>query len=198
LLYFRLKAEPAEPAHAEDVDPWWRLDLRGYGSTSAPADGYTKTVMAQDIHALLATLGHKSIGLVGHDIGLMVAYAYAAQYPEKVRRIVLAADPNKSIPAADRQFYAKEYAKPGHMAAGMQTFKAFEQDAKDFAAYAKTPLTMPMLVLSGEKAGGQFLIDQGKLVNTNVEGVIVAGSGHWLMEDAPGKVIPKLVEFLNR
>lgn len=222
-------------------------DLRGYGSSSAPADGYTKTVMAQDIHALLGNLGHKSVGLVGHDIGLMVAYAYAAQYPGEVKRIVLmdaflpgvgdwtkvwllrdlwhfhfhgktplalvtgrertylehfwddfAADPSKSIPAADRQFYAKEYAKPGHMAAGMQTFKAFEQDAKDFAAYAKTPLKMPMLVLSGEKAGGQFLIDQGKLVNSNVEGVIVTGSGHWLMEEAPAIVIPKLVEFLNR
>ncbi len=41
----------------------------------------------------------------------------------------------------------------------METFRAFEQDAKDFAQFAKTPLTMPMLVLSGEKAGGQFLID---------------------------------------
>ncbi|HZM45351.1 MAG TPA: alpha/beta hydrolase [Burkholderiales bacterium] len=35
-------------------------------------------------------------------------------------------------------------------------------------------------------------------MNSNVEGVIVTGSGHWLMEEAPGKVIPKLVEFLNR
>ena len=64
--------------------------------------------------------------------------------------------------------------------------------------YAKTPLKMPMLVLSGEKAGGQFLIDQGKLVNSNVEGVIVTGSGHWLMEEAPAIVVPKLAEFLNR
>jgi len=64
-------------------------DLRGYGSSSAPADGYTKTVMAQDIHALLGSLGYKSVGLVGHDIGLMVAYAYAAQYPGEVKRIVL-------------------------------------------------------------------------------------------------------------
>ena len=222
-------------------------DLRGYGSSAAPADGYTKAAMARDIHALMNGLGHKRVALVGHDIGLMVAYAYAAQYPAEVKRIVLmdaflpgvgdwtnvwllrdlwhfhfygttplalvtgreriylehfwndfAADATKSIPEADRKFYAKEYAKPGHMKAGMETFRAFEQDAKDFAQFAKTPLTMPMLVLSGEKAGGQFLIDQGKLVNSNVEGVVVAGSGHWLMEEAPGKVIPKLVEFLNR
>ena len=222
-------------------------DLRGYGGSAAPPEGYTKAAMAKDMHDLVNGLGFRSVAVVGHDIGLMVAYAYAAQYPAEVKRIVLmdaflpgvgdwtkvwllrdlwhfhfhgrtplalvtgrertylehfwndfAADEKKSIPEADRKFYAKEYAKPGHMAAGMQTFKAFEQDAKEFAQFAKTPLTMPMLVVSGEKAGGQFLIDQGKLVDTNVEGVIVSGSGHWLMEEAPGQVIPKLVEFLNR
>jgi pimeloyl-ACP methyl ester carboxylesterase len=35
------------------------------------------------------------------------------------------------------------------------------------------------------------------MVATNVEDVLVKGSGHWLMEEAPGEVIPKLVEFLN-
>ena len=108
-----------------------------------------------------------------------------------------AADRNHSVPEADRVFYAKEYAQPGHMKAGFEYFKAFEQDAKDFSEFAKTPLTMPMLVLSGEKAGGQFLIDQGKMVDTHVEGVIVTGSGHWLMEEAPGQTIPLLVKFLN-
>ena len=55
---------------------------------------------------------------------------------------------------------------------------------------------MPMLVLSGEKAGGQFLIDQGRMVDDNVEGVIIKGSGHWLIDEAPDQVIPKLVTFL--
>jgi pimeloyl-ACP methyl ester carboxylesterase len=54
-------------------------DLRGFGQTAKPAQGYEKVVMAQDIHALAAALGHKRIKVVGHDIGLMVAYAYAAQ-----------------------------------------------------------------------------------------------------------------------
>jgi len=102
------------------------------------------------------------------------------------------------VPEVDRVFYAREYAKPDHMRAGFEYFKAFEQDAKDFEEFAKTPLTMPMLVLSGEKAGGQFLIDQGKMVDANVEGVIVTGSGHWLMEEAPEKVIPLLVNFLAK
>jgi hypothetical protein len=50
---------------------------------------------------------------------------------------------------------------------------------------------------SGEKASGTFLIDQGHLVATTVRGVVVKGSGHWLMEEAPQQVIPELVAFIN-
>jgi pimeloyl-ACP methyl ester carboxylesterase len=222
-------------------------DLRGFGQSSAPAEGYTKAAMAQDIHALVKGLKYDRIRLVGHDIGLMVAYAYAAQYPNEVDRLVLmeaflpgvgewnnvfllrdlwhfhfygktplalvtgreriylehfwndfAADPKKSVPEKDREFYARAYAQPGHMAAGMEVFRAFPKDAEDFAGFAKTRLSMPLLVLSGEKAGGPFLIEQGKMVAANVEGVLIKGRGHWLMEEAPDQVIPKLVEFLNR
>lgn len=222
-------------------------DLRGFGRSAAPPSGYTKAAMARDIHALMGKLGHKSVKLAGHDIGLMVAYAYAAQYPGEVQRIVLldaflpgvgdwknvwllrdlwhfhfygetplklvtgreriyfehfwndfAADRTKSVPEADRRFYAREYARKGHMAAGMEVFRAFEKDAEEFAALAKTPLPMPMLVLTGEKASGEFLIQQGRLVAGNVEGVVVKGAGHWLMEEAPDRIIPKLVDFLGR
>jgi pimeloyl-ACP methyl ester carboxylesterase len=83
------------------------------------------------------------------------------------------------------------------MKAGMEVFRAFPKDAEDFARFAKTKLAMPLLVLSGEKAGGPFLIEQGRMVADNVEGVLVKGSGHWLMEEAPNQVIPKLVEFLD-
>jgi pimeloyl-ACP methyl ester carboxylesterase len=84
------------------------------------------------------------------------------------------------------------------MRAGFEVFRAFEQDAKDFAEFAQTKLTMPMLVLTGEKASGNFLIEQARLVNTDVQGVVVKGSGHWLMDEAPGQVIPQLVSFLNK
>ena len=54
---------------------------------------------------------------------------------------------------------------------------------------------MPMLVLTGEKAGGTFLIDQAKLVATNVRGQVVTGSGHWLMEEAPQDGDPRAPRF---
>lgn len=64
-------------------------DLRGIGGSSKPASGYDKVTLARDIHALTGRLGHRRVSLVGHDIGLMVAYAYAAQWPDEVERLVL-------------------------------------------------------------------------------------------------------------
>ena len=84
------------------------------------------------------------------------------------------------------------------MRSGFEVFRAFEQDAKDFAELAQTKLTMPMLVLTGEKASGNFLIEQARLVDSNVEGVVIKGSGHWLIEEAPQQVIPQLVAFINK
>jgi pimeloyl-ACP methyl ester carboxylesterase len=82
---------------------------------------------------------------------------------------------------------ARSYAQPGAMRAGFEVFRNFEQDAKDFAQFAETKLTMPMLVLTGEKASGEFLIAQARLVDTNVDGVVIKGKGHWLMEEAPSQ-----------
>ena len=222
-------------------------DLRGFGASAKPESGYEKKILAQDIRALTGSLGHQRVAIVGHDIGLMVAYAYAAQYPAEVDRIVLmdaflpgvgdwtkvwllrdlwhfhfygetplalvkgreriyfehfwndfAADPKRSVSERDRQIYTKAYAQPGAMRAGFEVFRAFERDAADFAGFAQTKLTMPMLVLGGEKASADFLIPQGGLVAENVEGVTIQGSGHWLIDEAPDQVIPKLIEFLNR
>src|SRR5436190_24114320 len=64
-------------------------DLRGFGQSSKPNGGYDKKTMAQDIHALVSSLGFKQASVVGHDIGLMVAYAYAAQFPQETERLVL-------------------------------------------------------------------------------------------------------------
>jgi len=222
-------------------------DLRGFGDSSKPESGYDKKTMAQDIRAVVASLGLRRVAIAGHDIGLMVAYAFAAQYPDEVVRIALtdaflpgvgdwtkvwllrdlwhfhfygktplalvegreriyfehfwndfAADPAHSVSEADRQVYAAAYAQPGGMRAGFEVFRAFEQDAADLAGFSKTKLKMPMLVLTGEKASGQFLIDQGRLVAENVEGVVVKGAGHWLIDEAPDQVIPKLVAFFKR
>ena len=64
-------------------------DLRGFGDSTKAKSGYDKKTMAQDVHALAQSLGFQKAGVAGHDIGLMVAYAYAAQYPKEVDRLAL-------------------------------------------------------------------------------------------------------------
>ena len=88
--------------YAETSDSWAPLatelvksytvvvpDLRGIGRSSRPAGGYDKKTQAADIRAVVKALGHDRTSVVSHDIGIMVAYSYAARYPDTVERLVV-------------------------------------------------------------------------------------------------------------
>lgn len=64
-------------------------DLRGMGLSSHPEGGYDKWTQAGDVRAVLSRLGIDRAAVVGHDIGTMVAFAYAARYPEKTECLVV-------------------------------------------------------------------------------------------------------------
>jgi pimeloyl-ACP methyl ester carboxylesterase len=64
-------------------------DLRGIGRSSKPSDGYDKKTQAKDMCAVMTSLGYDKTFVVAHDIGNMVAFAYAAIYPDKVERFVV-------------------------------------------------------------------------------------------------------------
>jgi pimeloyl-ACP methyl ester carboxylesterase len=64
-------------------------DLPGIGDSDIPADGLDMKSAAIRIHELVKSLGVQKAEVVGHDIGLMVAYAYAAQFPTEVTKLVL-------------------------------------------------------------------------------------------------------------
>jgi len=64
-------------------------DLRGMGLSSHPERGYDKKTQGQDVARLLDRLGIDKADLVTHDIGNMVGYAFAAQYPTRVTRWVV-------------------------------------------------------------------------------------------------------------
>jgi len=64
-------------------------DLPGIGDSSIPNDGLDMKTAAIRIHALAKSLGIDKACVVGHDIGLMVAYAYAAQFPSETEKLVL-------------------------------------------------------------------------------------------------------------
>ena len=221
-------------------------DLPGIGDSSVPADGLNMTAAAARIHALVSSLGVEKAIVVGHDIGLMVAYAYAAQFPAEVAKLVVmdaflpgvegweevynnpgiwhfrfngataealvegrervyfehfwndfAADKEYSIPEENRQAYTAAYARPGRMRAGWAYFVSFQQAARDFAGFARSKLAMPVLAIGGEKANGELLGRQMKLVASDVTVTVLKDTGHWLMEERPEETTGALLKFLG-
>lgn len=64
-------------------------DLRGIGCSSVEPGGYDKQTMAGDVHRLVTELGLERVAVVGHDLGGMVAFAYARSYPEQVTHLAV-------------------------------------------------------------------------------------------------------------
>ena len=92
-------------------------DLRGFGESSKPIDGYDKQTVAEDIYQLVQQLGFERIFLVGHDMGGPTAYAYAHAHPNDVRRLVildvaLTIDEAESAEYYKRLFHLSFHAEP--------------------------------------------------------------------------------------
>ncbi len=221
-------------------------DLRGMGLSSHPEKGYDKKTQGGDVAQILDRLEIGKADLVTHDIGNMVGYAFAAQYPDRVTRWAamdaplpgigpwdeiirspalwhfnfrgpdverlvegreriyldrfwneLSADP-KSIDEATRRHYAELYARPGAMHSAFEQFAAFTQDAIDNKAFAaRGKLTMPALAVGAARSFGTAMADDLRFVAADVTGVVVANSGHWLIEEQPDATIAAIRAFLD-
>jgi pimeloyl-ACP methyl ester carboxylesterase len=220
-------------------------DLPGIGESEIPKDGLDMKTAAIRIHGLVKSLRVEKARVVGHDIGLMVAYAYAAQFPAETEKLVVmdaflpgvagwedvynnpgiwhfrfngptpealvrgrertyfdyfwndfAADKTHSIPEADRAAFAAAYARPGRMRAGWAYFVSFQQAARDFAELSQTKLTMPVLAIGGEKANGELLGKQMKIVASDATEIVLKNTGHWVLEERPKETTDALLKFL--
>jgi pimeloyl-ACP methyl ester carboxylesterase len=216
------------------------------GLSDHPAAGYDKKNQGRDVSGVLNALKIDKVDVVAHDIGNMVAYAFTAENPERVTKLVLmdaplpgvgpwdeilkspmlwhfrfggpdmerlvkgreriyldrfwnefSADP-KHFDEASRRHYANLYAQPGAMHSGFEQFHAFDQDVIDNHAFlAKGPLPMPVLAIGGEKSFGPMMATVAHAGATNVQGAVIPGSGHWLMEEQPQATVSVIVDFLK-
>jgi pimeloyl-ACP methyl ester carboxylesterase len=103
-----------------------------------------------------------------------------------------------SLAKRDRARYTAAYAEPGRMRAGWAYFVSLPQTAIDFARLAKSKLALPVLVISGAKAGGTVLGTQLALVASDVTVVVLKDTGHWVLEERPAETVAALTSFLNR
>src|SRR5437879_11862650 len=90
---------------------------------------------------------------------------------------------------ATRQHYAKLYALPGAMRSAFAQFRSIRQDGRDNAAAIATKLTIPVLAIGGEKSFGASEAAVMRNAAVNVTQLVIAKSGHWLMEEQPAATI---------
>ena len=108
------------------------------------------------------------------------------------------ANPN-AFSEVSREHYAKLYAEPGAMRAGFAQFAAFDQDATDNETFvAKGKLAMAVLAIGGEKSFGTMMASVMRAAATDVEGLVIANSGHWLMEEQPVATVAAVRAFLDK
>ena len=247
--YMWRRVMPALAEHYTVIAP----DLPGAGKSDAPDTGYDKKTMAANIHELLVRLGmDHDIRLVGHDIGTMVAYAYAAANPQDVSTLVLSEAPipdpgiyqfpaltangpgvwnfglfslTNGLPEdvvrgretmwTDRfidqfefvkgavtpdavQVFATYLQDPAHLEASFDWFRAFPQDIQDDAANQRSKLTMPVLAIGAQYSLGESVPQQARNYATNVTGMVIQNSGHWIYEEKPAETTQILLDFLQR
>jgi pimeloyl-ACP methyl ester carboxylesterase len=68
-------------------------DMRGYGDSDKPAEGYDALTLAEDFHQLVTYLGFDQVHLVAHDMGAPPALLYAARYPRQVLSLAYLEEP---------------------------------------------------------------------------------------------------------
>jgi pimeloyl-ACP methyl ester carboxylesterase len=68
-------------------------DQRGTGLSGKPEDGYDTGTLAADLIALMDALGHRRFAVAGHDTGMWIGYALAADHPERIARLAVAETP---------------------------------------------------------------------------------------------------------
>jgi pimeloyl-ACP methyl ester carboxylesterase len=223
-------------------------DQRGTGLSGKPAGGYDTGALAGDLVALMDSLGHERFAVAGHDTGLWIGYALAADHPDRVARLAVAEAAMPGVSASPPMFGSTQannqlwhfafnrLAEVNEQLAngrediyfGFQFAKAANKLPDDvvryyvdtlaadpdalrgsFAAYRaldttiaqnqrrkERRLTLPVLAIGGAEGIGEGAANTMKLTADDVQSVVIPGSGHYCLEEAPEEVLAALTAFL--
>jgi pimeloyl-ACP methyl ester carboxylesterase len=237
------------PALARDF-PVVAVYPRGIGLSDKPASGYDAGSEANDMVALMDALGYSRFAMIGFDTGMPIAYALAADHPERLDRlavgeaIVTGVTPsppllvpgplnerlwhiafnrlgpgvNEALVRGREQIYfGAEYANsaatplpdeivkyyveriassPDALRGSFGSYRAIDASIAQNQQRKLKRLTLPVLAIGGEKALGESTANTMRLVADDVQSVVIPGSGHWVAEEAPEKLLAALAPFL--
>ena len=226
------------------------VDQRGIGLSDKPRDGYDTATLANDLVALMDELGHQRFALYGTDVGMPIAYALAADHPDRVDRLVVSEAPIPGVSASPPLFlppllnarlwhlafnqlpkineqlvqgrediffgaefdasagtnklpdYAVKYyidtlaADPDALRGSFEFYRAIPTTTAQDEQRKTRRLTLPVLAIGGEESSGAGVGNTMKLVADDVQTVVLAGSGHWVAEQAPEELLAALTAFL--
>jgi pimeloyl-ACP methyl ester carboxylesterase len=226
------------------------VDQRGIGLSDKPQDGYDTATLANDLVALMDALGHHRFALYGTDVGMPIAYALAADHPDRAERLAVSEAPLPGIspspplflppllnarlwhlafnqlPTINEQlvtgrediFFGAEFdasagthklpdyavtyyidtlaADPDHLRGSFGFYRAIPASSAQNEQRKTRRLTLPVLAIGGEESVGEGAGNTMKLVADDVQTVVLAGSGHWVAEQAPEQLLAALTEFL--
>jgi pimeloyl-ACP methyl ester carboxylesterase len=223
-------------------------DQRGCGLSGKPQDGYDTATLARDLAEVMDTLGHRRFAVAGHDTGMWIGYALAADHPGRVARLAVAeaampgvsaspplfgstqannrlwhfafnrlAEVNEQlVQGREDVYFGFQFAKaartlPGYAVRYYIDALAAGPDALcgSFAAYralgttiaqnerrTTRRLTLPVLAIGGAEGIGEGAANTMRLAADDVQSVVIPGSGHYCLEEAPEEVLATVTAFL--
>ena len=226
------------------------VDQRGIGLSDIPADGYDTGTLAGDLVKLMDALGHPRFALAGHDTGMPISYALAADHPDRVDRMAVAEAPPPGVPpiplmwlpapANEREFHlmfnhlptmndqlingrediyfgfefdiqAGTSKLPGDLIryyidiltsrrdalrGSLGWYRALDATIAQNEQRVMHKLTLPVLAIGGEQSLGTRPAEAMMNAAENVQGLVIPGCGHWVMEQAPEAMLAALTAFL--
>jgi pimeloyl-ACP methyl ester carboxylesterase len=227
------------------------VDQRGIGLSGKPRDGYDTGTLASDMVALMDALGHQRFALYGTDVGMPIAYALAADHPDRVDRLVVSEAPlpgispspplflppplnarlwhlafnqlpgevnealvrgrediffgaefdasagTSKLPAEAVRYYIDTLAAdPDHLRGSFEFYRAIPVTSAQNEQRKTRRLTLPVLAIGGAESSGEGVGNTMKLVADDVQTMVLAGSGHWVAEQAPEQLLAALTAFL--
>jgi pimeloyl-ACP methyl ester carboxylesterase len=225
------------------------VDQRGIGLSDIPQDGYDTAALASDMVAVMDALGHPRFALYGTDVGMPIAYAVAADHPERVDRLVVSEAPlpgispspplflppplnamlwhlafnqlpkvneqlvtgrediffgaefdasagTNKLPADVVRYYIDTLKDPDHLRGSFGFYRAIPKTSAQNEQRKTRRLTLPVLAIGGAESSGEGPGNTMKLTADDVQTVVLAGSGHWVAEQAPEELLAALTAFL--
>lgn len=104
----------------------------------------------------------------------------------------------RAITPDEVKVFAHYLQDPAHLKASFDLFRTLPQDVTDDAADQRTKLTMPVLAIGAQYSLGDFVPQQVRKYATNVTGMVIKNSGHWIYEEHPAEMTRILLNFLQK